>query len=97
MTDAISPSAARPALTDASATFAGIEHRWLSHALALPLAIWAAATRGRDFPLAVAMGTLLMFALRTVDVFPFSYHRIAGLRLLLWTTAPDRAAQEGAI
>jgi hypothetical protein len=85
VTAALSPSAVRPAPVGASATFARIERRWLSHALALPLAIWAAATRGRDLPPP------------TVDVFPFSYHRIVGLRVLLWATAPGRAAQKGAI
>jgi hypothetical protein len=59
------------------------EHHYL---LAIPIAVWAVAGWGRRHPIAIASATILIFALPTFDVFLLSYHRIAGLLLLLWVT-----------
>jgi len=64
------------------------EHHYL---LALPLVVFAAAVAGRERPWPVALGWFLMFALPTFDVFPLSWHRLAGLLLMLWVTGPERA------
>ncbi len=64
------------------------EHHYV---LGLPLVIWAVASRGRQWPWTVAAGALLMLAMPTFDLFPLSYHRFAGLLLLLAVTSPGRA------
>lgn len=61
------------------------EHHYV---LALPLAAHALATRRHLHPRAVWLGTALLFALPTFDVFLASWHRLAGLLLLLWATEP---------
>ena len=62
---------------------------WENHyVLAVPLALWAVATRWRDRPWQIGIGVFLMFALPTFDVFPLSYHRIVGLLMLLQLTSP---------
>jgi hypothetical protein len=63
------------------------EHHYL---LALPLVIHAAAGPGRERPVAVAVAAFLAIGLPTVDLFPLSYHRAAGLVWLLSMTAPGR-------
>lgn len=61
------------------------EHHYV---LALPLAVWAAATQGLSRPWPIGVALLLMFAVPTFDVFPLSYHRIAGLLMLVTLTPP---------
>ena len=63
------------------------EHHYV---LAIPLAIWAVATRWGERSGAVVVGIFLMLALPSLDVFPLSYHRIAGMLLLLLLT-PSRS------
>lgn len=65
------------------------EHHYL---LALPLVIGAVAwaTSERQL-LLVGFSTFAMFILPTFDIFPFSYHRIAGLLLLLYVLAPNHS------
>ncbi|MBZ0272960.1 glycosyltransferase 87 family protein [bacterium] len=62
------------------------EHHYV---LALPIALYAliAVPRAR-LPLA-ALAVALMLAIPTFNVFPFSYHRLAGLVLFLVVTRPD--------
>lgn len=59
------------------------EHHYV---LAIPIMIWAVAGWGSRYPIALASAAILIFALPTFDVFPLSYHRIAGLVMLLWVT-----------
>jgi hypothetical protein len=61
------------------------EHHYV---LALPLAVWAVATQGRSRPWSIGFALVLMFAVPTFDVFPLSYHRIAGLLTLVALTPP---------
>ncbi len=56
------------------------EHHYV---LAIPLVIWAIATRIREHPWLIGGGTLLMLAVPTIDVYPLGYHRLAGLILVL--------------
>jgi hypothetical protein len=70
------------------------EHHYV---LALPLALWAVATRWRERPGGLALGIFLMLAMPTFDLFPLSYHRLAGMLLLLALTSPGALARsEGA-
>jgi hypothetical protein len=65
---------------------------WEHHfVLALPLAIFAAATAGRQRPLRVAAATAAMLAVPTFDLYPFSYCRIAGLVALVACLSPGCA------
>lgn len=60
---------------------------WEHHfVFALPLVLVAVATRGSERPGTVALGAFLMLGMPTFDLFPFGYHRLAGLLLLLWIT-----------
>ncbi len=61
------------------------EHHYV---LAIPLALFAVATRGRERPVAVALAILLAIVVPTFDVFPLSYHRMLGLAMLLVLTSP---------
>jgi hypothetical protein len=61
------------------------EHHYV---LALPLAVWAVATRGPSQPRAIGVALILMLAVPTFDVFPLSFHRIAGLLALVALTPP---------
>jgi hypothetical protein len=66
---------------------------WEHHfVMALPLAIHAVATRGRERPGAVAACILAMLAMPTFDVFPLGHHRLAGMLGLLLLTAPRALA-----
>jgi hypothetical protein len=57
---------------------------WEHHYVwALPLSVLSLATFGRQQPARVGIAVLLMFGLPTFDVFPLSYHRLAGLLILL--------------
>lgn len=63
------------------------EHHYV---IALPLAIWAIAMEGNSRPWPVFIALFLMFAVPTFDLFPFSYHRLAGLILLLILAHPQQ-------
>jgi hypothetical protein len=63
------------------------EHHYV---LALPLALWAVALRGRDRPGLVALGIFLMLCMPTFDLYPLSLHRLAGMLMLLGLTPPRR-------
>jgi hypothetical protein len=67
------------------------EHHYV---LAIPLALYAVALWGTQRPWSVAIGILLAIVLPSFDVFPLSYHRIAGLMLLLWVTSPPALRAE---
>ena len=69
------------------------EHHYV---LALPLAVWAVATRGSSRPWSIGFALVLMFAVPTFDVFPLSYHRIAGLLMLVALTPPRESHQSQA-
>ena len=61
------------------------EHHYL---LAMPLLIWAVSQVRAERLWLVGVSGFLIFALPTFDVFPLSYHRMAGLLLLLYLVAP---------
>ena len=61
------------------------EHHYV---LAIPLVIWAAATRGRREPWAVGLAAFLMLGVPTFSIYPLSYHRLAGLLWMLYITRP---------
>lgn len=66
------------------------EHHYL---LALPLVIWALANQRNGERLwLVALSAFLIFVLPTFDIFPLSYHRLAGLLLLIATLPPATVA-----
>jgi len=67
------------------------EHHYL---LALPLVIWALASQATaDRLWVVALSVLLIFVIPTFDIFPLSYHRLAGLLLLVSTLPPTTVAR----
>jgi hypothetical protein len=61
------------------------EHHYV---MALPLALVACVARGADRPGLVALGLFLMLAMPTFDLFPFGYHRFAGMLVLLAASSP---------
>ena len=62
---------------------------WEHHfVMAMPVVVWAAATVGERRPWLVIIASVLMLAIPTFDVFLFSFHRLAGLLLLIHATAP---------
>jgi hypothetical protein len=61
------------------------EHHYL---FALPLVLWVIGVSGRTRPVCVILGLVLCHGIPTFDLFPFSFHRIAGLILLLVITPP---------
>jgi hypothetical protein len=64
---------------------------WEHHfVLGIPTILYAIATIGVRRPWAVGLGTGLILAIPTFDVYPFSYHRIAGLLMLMILTDPRR-------
>ncbi len=67
------------------------EHHYL---LVLPLIVYATLVRERSAWPRIGVATVLMLAIPVFDVFPFSYHRIAGLLLLLDTTSPRSRLRE---
>jgi hypothetical protein len=70
------------------------EHHYI---LALPFIIYVAVTRGQEQPWRVGIGTFLICAVPVFDLFPLSYHRVAGLLLLVSASVPhsaDSAATE---
>lgn len=62
------------------------EHHYV---LAMPFVVWAFATNGMHKPLRVLVAAFLMLVPPTFDVFPLSYHRLAGLLLLLYWCPPE--------
>jgi hypothetical protein len=63
------------------------EHHYV---FAMPVILLAVILIGRRKPAQVAICAFLMLGLPTFDVFPFSYHRIAGLLMLLYLLKPSR-------
>jgi hypothetical protein len=61
------------------------EHHYV---LAIPIVLWAAAGWGAARPVAIGVVAVLIFAVPTFDIFPLSYHRLAGLVFMLWVTRP---------
>ncbi len=59
--------------------------------MAVPLAILAAALRGRERPVAVAAGILLVMGTPNFGIFPLSYRCTAGILMLLGLTRPGAA------
>jgi len=69
------------------------EHHYL---LAMPIVIWGAARARTDRQWwCIGISSFLMFVLPTFDIYPFSYHRLAGLLLLMATLSPQALAQVG--
>lgn len=62
------------------------EHHYV---LAIPIAVWAAVGFGAARPIATAAALVAIFAPPVFDVWPFGYHRLAGLVLLLWVTRDE--------
>jgi hypothetical protein len=60
------------------------EHHYV---MALPLVVWALLASGSRQILAV-IGVFLILAVPTFDFFPFSYHRLVGLVMLLIVSGP---------
>jgi hypothetical protein len=63
------------------------EHHYV---LALPLALWAIALRGRERSGLVALAAFLMLGMPTFDLFPLSSHRLVGMLMLLALTPASR-------
>ena len=61
------------------------EHHYI---LTIPLIIWVILTQGKQKPWRVGVAAFLICAIPIFDVYPFSYHRIAGLLLLLSASPP---------
>ncbi|HEY5731853.1 MAG TPA: glycosyltransferase 87 family protein [Anaerolineales bacterium] len=62
---------------------------WDHHyVIALPLALWAIAIRGKDQPGWVGFATVCIFVLPPFDIFPLSYLRMFGVITLLILTSP---------
>lgn len=63
---------------------------WDHHyVIAIPLALWAIALRGKDKPGWVGFATVCIFVLPPFDIFPFSYLRMFGVIALLVLTSPN--------
>jgi hypothetical protein len=63
---------------------------WDHHfVIALPLALWAIALRGKDMPGWLGIAIACIFVLPQVDIFPFSYLRMFGVVALLLLTSPN--------
>ena len=69
------------------------EHHYV---MMLPVYVWTITIVGRRKPWLVLAAGLLLFALPTFDLYPFSYHRLAGLILTLWLTRPRYLADAAA-
>lgn len=61
------------------------EHHYV---LALPLLVWGFAQRGREAFWWMVAAAFLMVGIPTFDVFPLSFHQLAGLLLWLYLTSP---------
>jgi hypothetical protein len=62
------------------------EHHYV---IALPVALWAIATRRFDAPRLVGIGIFLIFCVPTFEIFPLSFHKLAGLLILVSVTSPS--------
>jgi hypothetical protein len=63
---------------------------WDHHfVIALPLALWAIALRGKDRPGWLGIALACIFVLPPVDIFPFSYLRMFSVVALLLLTSPS--------
>jgi Glycosyltransferase family 87 len=62
------------------------EHHFI---VAIPLALWALVTRKEDKLIPAFLGVFLIFCVPTYDLFPLSFHRLIGLLMLVYLTAPD--------
>lgn len=62
------------------------EHHYV---LAIPIAVWAIATRRLDRPWLALIGVFLIFCIPTFEIFPLSFHRLVGLLILVFLTAPE--------
>ncbi len=66
---------------------------WVHHyILALPIVVWLIGTRGSNKPWLVGIAAALMLLLPATGVFPFNYHRVAGLVMALILTPPGSVA-----
>jgi hypothetical protein len=63
------------------------EHHYV---LAAPIVLWGTAVAGRKRPWLVGTAAFLMLALPTFDIYPLSYHRRAGLLLMLYLTSEKK-------
>lgn len=63
------------------------EHHYV---IAIPLAIWLFAIYKKEIPWLAVIGMLFVFLLPVFNVFPFSYLRMFGLILLLWSCSPAK-------
>lgn len=61
------------------------EHHYV---LAVPIVLWAIVTQRSRRPWLIAVGSALMLLPPSFDVYPFGYHRIAGLLMVLAGTSP---------
>ncbi len=61
------------------------EHHYV---LTVPIALWGTAVAGKNRPWLVGTAAFLMLGLPTFDIYPLSYHRLAGLLLMLYLTRP---------
>jgi len=63
---------------------------WDHHfVIALPLALWAVALRGKDRPGWLGIAITCIFVLPSFDIFPFNYLRMFGVVVLLLLASPD--------
>jgi Glycosyltransferase family 87 len=63
---------------------------WDHHfVIALPLALWAIALRGKDKAGWLGIAIACIFVLPPLDIFPFSYLRMLGVVALLLLTSPN--------
>lgn len=62
------------------------EHHYI---VAIPVALWAITTRKLDKPMLVGFSIFLIFCVPAFDLFPFSFHRLLGLLMLVHFTAPE--------
>jgi len=62
------------------------EHHYI---LTIPIIIYVVLMRGKEKPWRIFIGSFLICAIPIFDIFPFSYHRIAGLMLLLSASPSD--------
>ena len=66
------------------------EHHYI---LAMPVLVWACVLSGRERLGLIAVAWAMIFLMPTFDLYPLSYHRLAGLLLLVWVTGPRRVFQ----
>ena len=71
------------------------EHQWV---IIIPFILWAVSFQyhltSRPHLSAALAGVLMIYAVPSFDIIPFSYVRIAGFLLLLWLTNPGRLLED---